>query len=86
MEADSVHSVIERAKQCTSIFVPLQWSTVILTARMHDPYAEIPLKYDKFKDLKTLKPRNKTLWDTVDGDSNTGMAGWKVTAWMKETI
>ena len=55
MEADSMHSAIEQAKKCTSIFVPSQWATVITMARKRDPYIVIPLKYDQFKDLKKLR-------------------------------
>ena len=50
-----MHSATERAKKCTSIFVPSQWSTVISMARKHDPYDVIPLKYDNFKELMKLK-------------------------------
>ena len=45
MEADSMHSAIEQAKKCTSIFVPSQWATVISMTK-RDPYIVIPLKYD----------------------------------------
>ena len=46
MEADSMHSAIEQAKKCTSIFVPSQWATVISMARKRHPYIGTPLKYD----------------------------------------
>ena len=61
MEADSMHSAIEQAKKCTSIFVPSQWATVISMARKRDPYIVIPLKYDQFKDLKKLKIDGKSV-------------------------
>ena len=55
-----MHSAIEQAKKCTSIFVPFQWATVISMARKRDPYIVIPLKYDQLKDLKSSEKINAT--------------------------
>ena len=45
MEYDSVHSTIETTKKKTSVYVPLQWSTLVSLARRSNPYIAIPLKY-----------------------------------------
>jgi len=55
MESDSIHSAVEHAKKNTQIFVPSQWATVISMARRNKPYIVIPLRFEDFYDLKTLK-------------------------------
>ena len=80
MEADSMHSAIERAKNCTSIFVPSQWSTVISMARKHDPYVVIPLKYDNFKDLKKLK---STQCSNMKVDITGKSVNWLQVKWIQ---
>ena len=80
MEADSMHSAIEQAKKCTSIFVPSQWATVISMARKRDPYIVIPLKYDQFKDLKTLR-KDKCNNIKIDVDGNS--VNWLKVKWLQ---
>ena len=80
MEADSMHSAIEQAKKCTSIFVPSHWATVISMARKRDPYIVIPLKYDQFKDLKKLrKDQCNNMKIDVDGKS----VNWLKVKWLQ---
>lgn len=43
MESDAIHSSIEHAKKNTSVHVPSNWNTVILTARQKKPYIIVPV-------------------------------------------
>ena len=55
MEADSIHSEVDKAKKGTKIFHPSQWDTVLSKARKKNPYIVIPLSYRDFKDLKNYE-------------------------------
>jgi len=54
MEADSIHSSVERAKKSTKVYHPLQWDTVVSMARKKNLYIVIPLSFRDFYDLKKL--------------------------------
>ena len=55
MECDSMHAVIEHAKRNTNVYVPSQWDTVVTMARIRNPYAVIPLRYNDIYDMKHFK-------------------------------
>ena len=57
MEADSIHSSIERANRSTKVYHPSQWDTVVSMARKRNPYIVIPLNYRDFQDFKSIKNR-----------------------------
>jgi hypothetical protein len=70
MEADSIHSSIERAKRSTKVYHPSQWDTVVSMARKRNPYIVIPLNYRDFQDLKALKTDlNMNLKKAVTGET-----------------
>ena len=51
-EVDSVHSVIERAKKGTEVFIPRDWINIIQKAKKTNPYLVPLLNHDDFKDAK----------------------------------
>ena len=51
-EVDSVHSVIERAKKGTEVFIPKDWINIIQTAEKTNPYLVPLLNHDNLKDAK----------------------------------
>ncbi|CAC5387443.1 unnamed protein product [Mytilus coruscus] len=57
MEADSIHSAVERAKKNTHIYDPSQWDTVVSMARKKNPYIVIPMNFGDFSDLKSLRKK-----------------------------
>lgn len=59
MEADSMHSAIERAKKGMKIFSPLEYPTIIKAARKKQPYEVHKLFHHDIFDLKHLK--NQTI-------------------------
>lgn len=52
MEADSMHSTIERAKKNISIYSPEEWHTILRIARRDNPYWVEDLTYSDMYDLK----------------------------------
>jgi hypothetical protein len=73
MECDAMHSSIEHAKKCTSIFIPDQWDTVIHMARRSKPYTVVPLRYESFYDLKC---HNKNNYKNFKIDFDNNQVNW----------
>jgi len=69
MECDAMHSSIEHAKKCTSIFIPDQWDTVIYMALRSKQYTVVPLRYESLYDLKCHKKNNYKNFK-IDVDNN----------------
>ena len=65
MEYDSVHSTIETTKKKTSVYVPLQWSTLVSLARRSNPYIAIPLKYYHVLNWNVNKHCSNLQWSTA---------------------
>lgn len=57
MECDSMHAAVEAAKQCTSVFVPSRWDTIVRMARKRKPYTVVPLKYTDIIDFKDVSSK-----------------------------
>lgn len=54
MEADSIHSTIEKCKRDATIYSPEEWPTLIRQARRKQPYNVTTLQFSDILDLKTL--------------------------------
>ena len=68
MEADSIHSSVERAKKSTNVYHPSQWNTVVSIARKKNPYIVIPLSFRDFYDLKKVRHAScKNMKETATG-------------------
>ena len=76
MEVDSVHSVIERAKKGTEVFVPRDWINIIALARKKSPYTVVTISNEDFIDakqytneqnlnFKILQNNNKVNWRNI---------------------
>jgi hypothetical protein len=82
MEADSIHSSIERANRSTKVYHPSQWDTVVSMARKRNSYIVIPLNYRDFQDLKALKTDlNMNLKKAVTGEA----IKWFKVKWIQVT-
>ena len=53
-EGDSIHAIVERASRKISIYSPSQWSAVIKTARLAQPYIVKDMSLQDFFDFKEL--------------------------------
>ncbi|CAC5402475.1 unnamed protein product [Mytilus coruscus] len=80
MEADSIHSAVERAKKNTQIYNPSQWDTVVSMARKKNPYIVIPMNFRDFSDLKSLRKKMcNNMKKTVDNKT----INWLLVKWIK---
>lgn len=56
-EADSVHSVIEKAARNIPVYSPEQWYTVVRTSKRKQPYVVVELAQENIIDLKDLQQK-----------------------------
>lgn len=54
IKSDSIHAAIERAKKCTSVYVPSEWDTIVRMARKRNSYVVVPMKHYDFLDIKNI--------------------------------
>ncbi|CAC5378891.1 unnamed protein product [Mytilus coruscus] len=80
MEADSIHSAVERAKKNTQIYHPSQWDTVVSMARKKNPYIVIPMNFRDFSDLKSLR---KKMCNNMKKTVNNKTINWLLIKWIK---
>lgn len=70
MEADSMHSAIERTKRNICVYSPEEWPTILRLARRKNPYAVERLNYIDIIDLKTAFSKlNHNLKKNVNNES-----------------
>lgn len=62
-EGDSVHATIECAKKRTIIYVPMQWVTLVQSAKVtNQPYLVIQMSNNEFLDFKCLVENEQFNW------------------------
>lgn len=54
MEADCMHSTIEKCKRNLEVYTPDEWLVILRNSRRLNPYIVEPLKFPVFVDLKKL--------------------------------
>lgn len=74
-ESDSIHAAVERAKKCTSVYVPSERDTIVRMARKRNPYVVVPMKHYDFLDIKNIAR-------SVLPPKAVGMQGQRI-QWMK---
>ncbi|MBP1527197.1 MAG: hypothetical protein H9Q66_04675 [Spiroplasma ixodetis] len=74
-EGDSIHSAVESASRNINIYSPVQWYTLVRTARRKNPYHVIEMK-DQFQDF--LQFRNATMNDLNKHADNTRVKWQKI--------
>lgn len=64
-EGESVHATIECAKKGTIIYVPMQWVTLVQSAKVtKQPYLVIQMSNNEFLDFKCLVENQQFNWKT----------------------
>lgn len=70
MEADSIHSTIEKAKRGAPVYSPDEWVTIIAIARRKNPYQVDKMIFSDILDLKAMhKGLVHNLKKNQDGDA-----------------
>jgi len=69
-EGDSMHSCVEHAKKGKSIYVPVQWVTLVRCSKVKgNQFRVIEVSYDEFLDFKPLVEDKKFNFKTsTNGD------------------
>ena len=82
MEVNSVHSVIERAKKDTDVFIPRDWINIIRQAEKTNPYLVTLLTHDDFKDAKYFVADQKCNFKILAAGKKID---WRQVRWIRVT-